>query len=869
MLNKTILYYKILKKLGEGGNGVVYKAEDLRLNRIVALKFLHHTISYDEDSKRRFINEAQSASAIDHPNICTIHEIGSADNDQMYISMSYYEGETLKEKIKKGSLSREKILDITLQICAGLNKAHKNGVIHRDIKPANIFITNEGIVKILDFGLAKAIGKSHLTLEGSTLGTVAYMSPEQARGEDSDQRTDIWSLGVVIYEMLTGAPPFNADYDQAIIYSILNSKPNIDKLPREFVPMVKKAMAKILKDRYQNIEEVLTDLKLFGKDLSVSHFFSFPFSLRYSIRFNTKSIISIVLILIIGGILFLNINKKANKKTIVNERKMIVVLPFENLGPPKEEYFSEGVRSEISNKLASFASLGVISRNSAEKYARSNKTIKEIGKDLGVNYILEGTIQLMTNKEEVKRIRIIAELIRVRDDIILWSDSYEEKLDDIFNIQNRIARNVIEKLNLKIIPGQFTMGAPPTKNFEAYDYYLKALMFQYRNATRTDLITSISLFEKAVEIDPEFAEAYANLSIIYGGMYTLSMDRNSSLPIKAHEYLKKSVALKPDNALVHLAEACYYMWVENDLRHALNEFNNTVEIQPSNAEAYFWIGAIYGRFGNYDLALKNRIKASLLDPLIARYPWTIGDLYNMMRDYRSAEKYYKLTIELGSNVDTYFLPLALNYIDWNGDTKLARQVIEGVDSDQYLEDYFNIFIYLDILDRKYKKALSKLKSSKMDYENNYRGYIPNLQMIALVYRYMQQFELSKIYFDSSRIYIEKMFNTNISKELLHRSLSITYAGLNEEQKAIEESRKALKLTLFVGYETLPEYIYSVDELTIYTLCGDYKNALAKIDFLLSNPSGFSLNRLKLDPLFDPLRNLPGYKRIIDKYEVEN
>jgi len=262
MIGKIISHYKILENIGRGGMGVVYRAEDINLKRTVALKFLPSSSSYDEEAKRRFIHEAQSASALDHPNICTIYEIGESEDGQLFISMALYNGETLKEKIAKRKIDADEAIDITRQICSGLDKAHQSNIVHRDIKPANIFITTDGIVKILDFGIAKVKGHTRLTLTGATAGTLEYMSPEQARGEEIDQRTDIWSAGVIMYEMLTGRLPFRGEYDQALIYSILNQTPDLNEIPKILINFIKKATAKSAPERYQNAKEMIGDLDL-------------------------------------------------------------------------------------------------------------------------------------------------------------------------------------------------------------------------------------------------------------------------------------------------------------------------------------------------------------------------------------------------------------------------------------------------------------------------------------------------------------------------------------------------------------------------------------------------------------------------------
>jgi eukaryotic-like serine/threonine-protein kinase len=868
MIKQIISHYKIIDKLGEGGMGEVYKAEDTKLKRTVALKFLPVSFASDEEAKKRFVHEAQSASALDHNNICTVYEIGETENNQLFIAMAYYEGETLDKKIGKGPLQNEEAIEIIHQICDGLNKAHQNQIVHRDIKPANIFITNEGLVKILDFGLAKGKGQSRLTQLGTTVGTIAYMSPEQARGEKVDQRSDIWSLGVVIFEILTGTVPFNADYDQATIYSILNDQPDLSKLPPEFVPVLEKLLSKSVEKRYGSVKELISDLESLGNKVDKEKGYSFP-SIR-SARMNSKTKVitaSIsILVLILAAVLYFNIiiSSKSPDDPVLPERKMIVVLPFENLGPPEDAYFAQGMREEISNKLASLGSIGVISRNSAEKFANSNKTTKEIGRELGVDYILEGTVQWAKNKDKTSRIRIIPQLVRVSDDINVWSDSYDRVMDDIFNIQNEIAQSVVDKLGIKILPGQTVTGPPPTKNINAYDYYLKALPFHYGPTTGDNLKTCIKLYEKAIELDTNFAAAYAQISIAYMGLFKWYWDRDSINLKKSSVYLKKAKEINPDIAEVHLSQFFYYAWFTNDRERVFRELKKVLEIQPNNAEALWQISGFYYREGKIDLSKQCNQLSMQLDPLNARYPWGIGLDYQIRRDYKSAEKYLKRAIELSPNSSFQYVDLAKNYLDWKGNTELAWQTVKKIKNDDYLDYYENIFIYLDILDRNFEKARNQLKSSKKEYENSMERYIPNTQMIGFIYKYMGENVLSKKYLDSSRIMIQKIIRTKTDDPRFHFALGKSYAGMGKIKEALGEINKALKLsTSLTG--VWRKYTHSRYLAVIYTLTGDQENALKQIDFLLSNQTGFSVNILKLDPLFDPLRNLPEYRRIIEKY----
>ena len=814
--------------------------------------------------KKRLEHEAQAASSLDHPNICTIHEINETEDGQLFIAMAFYAGQTLKEKIARGPIEIKEAISITKQICQGLEKAHKSGIIHRDIKPANIFITDDGIVKILDFGLAKAKGHTQLTKMGTTVGTVAYMSPEQAKGSDVDKRTDIWSTGVVFYEMLTGQLPFRGDYEQAVIYSIINTEPDLSKTSDELEPILRKAFNKSSAERYQSADEMKADLEaLVNHTGSKGH----SGSLRLKrIGLRTKMIAAALIILVLASVSYIIIDNTENNSAGDTIKKMIVVLPFENLGPPEDEYFAKGMREEISNKLSSLSSLGVISRNSAEKYAKSTKSAKEIGKELGVDYILEGTIRWAGDKKNDNRVRIISQLVRTSDDLNVWSDSYDRIIDDIFNVQNEIAQNVVDKLGIKLLPDQRVTGPPPTTNIDAYDYYLKALPFHYGPTTGDNLKTCIKLYEKAISLDPRFAAAYAQVSIAHMGLYRWFWDRDSINVEKAAIYLQKAKELNPDIAEVHLAQFFHYAWFTHNEKGVREELEKVLKLQPNNAEALFQIAGFYRADGRFELAKQSEEKAIRLDPLNARYSWGAGWGYYLIRDYLTAEKYYKIAINISPELSFLFTELAEIYLDWKGDIKFARRMLKNVRDDEYLDYDQNVFIDFTILERDFDKALNQLKSSDKEYENSMYRYIPNSQMIALIYRFMEKDNLSRKYFNASVTTIEKMVLTKPEDPRFHFAISKSYAALGRIDEALSEVNTGIRLSPYVR-ESTKKSLESANLAIVYTLANDYENALKQIDLLLSLPSGFSINRLKLDPVYDPLRKLPGYKEIIDKYSL--
>ncbi len=446
MIGKTVSHYRIIEELGRGGMGLVYKAEDTKLKRTVALKFLPPELIRDPEIKKRFIHEAQTASAIEHINICNIYEIDQTNDGQMFISMAYYEGESLKKKIEgERLLSIEEILDIAIQIAQGLTIAHESNIIHRDLKPANIMITDHGEVKIVDFGLAKLAGQTKLTKEGTTLGTVAYMSPEQVRGEEVDYRSDIWQLGVILYEMITGKLPFKGDYDQAVMYSISNENPEPitglrSGVSLELERIVSKVMAKNIDERYQHLSDLVVDLKSLQKVLE-----SGAKPLKHAGKGVSKKPrmmywgagILLILIIFSGYYLILKPKKLFDS---------IAVLPFINTtADPELEYLSDGMTESIINSLSKLSSLNrVIARSSVFQYKGKEIVPKEVGKELGVKALLISRIS--QHKDELS---ISVELVNTENNNRIWGDQYKRAFSEIFEIQDEISEAITENLAIK------------------------------------------------------------------------------------------------------------------------------------------------------------------------------------------------------------------------------------------------------------------------------------------------------------------------------------------------------------------------------------------------------------------------------------
>ncbi len=569
--------YKILQELGRGGMGVVYKAEDTKLRRTVALKFLPPELTHIPEVKARFMREAQAAAALDHPNICTVYEFDEAEQTT-FISMAYIEGQSLKDKLEAGPLDLEEALNIATQVAEGLQEAHKKGIVHRDIKSGNIMVTEKGRVKVMDFGLARKTEGTLLTKEGSTMGTVAYMSPEQSQGEKVDHRTDIWSLGVVLYELLAGKLPFHGDHDQTVIYSILHHEPEcLTKLRSGLAPevdsVVGQALSKKPAHRYQNMDEFREDLEALSEGLKPLKVKSRP----------------------------------------EQPEKSIAVLPFINDSPDQENtYFINGIMEEILNNLQKIKDLRVISRTSVEQFRDRKKPVKEIAVDLGVNYIVEGSGQKYGSA-----FRLRAQLIMAARETHLWGHSFQQKITDvegIFNIQTQIAESIAAELKAVIAPEEKQLIEKiPTADLAAYDAFLKGKFYAYKT-TPDDMDTAMQYFQQAKERDPEFALPYTGISFVWMLRQQLGMVSPEEAGPKIMEAVGKALELDSTLAEVHYMLANMNVLGMWDWEAGESAYKKAIEINPNHAEAHALYSQLLIILGRPEEAMEHAELALKLDP---------------------------------------------------------------------------------------------------------------------------------------------------------------------------------------------------------------------------------------------------------------
>ena len=640
MIDKTILHYKILEKLGEGGMGVVYKAHDSKLDRTVAIKFLPRHVAANEEEKKRFVIEAKAAAALNHPNIATIHAIEESENET-FIVMEYIDGQELKRKINipldpldesshrpsKGDstptpfeggarragdvLPINDVINYATQIAKGLQAAHNAGIVHRDIKSTNIMITGDDQIKIMDFGLAKVRGVAGVTKEGTTLGTITYMSPEQGRGEEIDQRTDIWAFGVVLYEMLTGQLPFKGDYEQAVIYSIMNEEPQSigdfrDDVSPQIGEIVSKALQKNPQHRYQNANEIIEDFQETSKPSSTTGSDSkekIPSAAKKSHNLYYALAAIAALIIIIVGYIFLG--GKGGKID------SLAVLPFTNTSKDADtEYLSDGVTSSLINRLAEFSGLKVMSRLSVARFKDGSEDPLAAGRLMGVKSILAGQMDLRGDKLIVE-----VDLLKVSDGQQLWGERFERDKKDILTIEHDIVDRISDKLKVKLIGDKQAnheddVSIDPT----AYDNYLRGRYIML-GTSDDGPARAQEYFRQAIEREPRLAIAQAGLGESYVDQAWLnSRDRDEIVPL-AKAALKKAMDLDPDLCEAHVLAGDIALYFDWDWAAAEQGYRSAMELNPGSDLAHREYANFLLTMDYPEKAIAEARKAQSLDPL--------------------------------------------------------------------------------------------------------------------------------------------------------------------------------------------------------------------------------------------------------------
>ena len=878
--------YQVIEELGHGGIGRVYKVFDTDIKEKIALKVLRPEIALDKETIERFSNELKLARKISHRNVCRMFDLGKAESTT-FITMEFVPGEDLKKLIRKtGQLGAGRAVAIAKQVCEGLAEAHHLGVVHRDLKPQNIMVDEDGNARIMDFGIARSLHKKGITGPGVMIGTPEYMSPEQVEGKEVDERSDIYSLGVILFEMVTGHVPFEGDTPFTIGVKHKSEQPRNPRelnahIPEDLSRAILRCLEKDKERRYRTAEELRLALEKVEQGLPTTEHHTHQ--RRSTVaggallgpRKRWKVIAAVAFVLIISGAAILYFS--GGKPLPTETRNRLVVLPFENLGAPEDEYFADGITDEITARIASVRQLEVVGRSSAIQYKKTNKSARQIGEELGVNYILSGTVRWQRQPGGTSKVRVTPSLVRVSDATQIWVNPYDETIAEVFQVQSDIAIRVAQALNVALVePERKVLEAKLTNNPDAYDYYLRGREYYYRGSEkRENLSTSIDMFENAIKLDTGFIQAYAGLAISHAAMYWDYYDHTEERAAKSKEAADKAVELGPDAPEAHLALGTYYYHCKIDYERALEQLELALEKQPKNSEILATIAYIKRRQGKLDETVLNLKRALDIDPRSIEISLNMGNTYNLLRDYVEAERYYKRAISLSpDHLGLYIAPdnsLAWLYLYGLGDTRKAREIIEKASKKTASPDEGNWLHYawtlVNIFDKAYEEALNQISLMPFEALDDQLRYVLKSQLYAQTYGLMGEKQKEQEYYNSARAFLENKVKEQPDDSRFYSALGIVCAGLGLKEKAIQEAARATVL-LPVSKEFMRGSCRVQDLAQVYVMVGDYDKAFDQIEYLLSIPGQLSVPLLKIDPAWAPLRSFPRFSALLKKASFE-
>jgi serine/threonine protein kinase/Tfp pilus assembly protein PilF len=878
LVGKVIGHYRIESLIGVGGMGEVYLARDERLGRKAALKLLPESLTTDETQLSRFKNEARTASGLNHPNILTVYEIG-AEGDVQFIATEFIEGITLRASLERGRINPHPALEIAVQVASALAAAHDAGVVHRDIKPENIMLRPDGYVKVLDFGIAKLTeqkpGSDDHTVEttallqtrpGLVLGTAHYMSPEQARGQKVDARSDIWSLGVVLYEMVAGSPPFRGETPSDCIAAILTTEPPplsgvLPDVPPKLESILQKALRKNSDERYQTIKEMLAELRILKGKLEAETSFTqtkaHAGSIANKIQRHKQGVLLTLAVAILAAVAFAYSFFFVSPGPPANE-KSIAVLPFENLSEEKSNaYFVDGIQDEILTRLSKIADLKVISRTSTQRYKKTSQKPSEIASQLGVANLLEGSVQKTSD-----RVRVNVQLIRAANDSHLWAETFDRRLTDIFSVESEVAKAIADQLRAKLtLQEEEVIAARPTNNPQAYDAYLRGLAYTLKTGNSpASTMGAQKHLKEAVRLDPKFAIAWALLSYTDArGYITQNLQPTLALREEAREAAETALALQPNLGEAVWAEGFYHYGCLKDYDTAERYFEQARPLLPNSSRIPESLAYVARRRGQWDRSESCFNEAERLDPRNVDLLTQHAGSYIALRRFPEAlRKLDQVLNIIPDDVDTFVRKAAIAQAD--GDLPRAAALLAPLhlpaDDTQAVETQ----VYQAILERRPAPIILRLKEilAKPDpalgyYNGELRFWLGWAQEVAGDHPAAQES------WRQARSELEPFLKGQPENWQLIADLALTNMGLGDKTVALAFVEKGMAV-LPIEKDAMdgPNSIEILARVCAQT--GEPDRAIAALQRLLSIPYEGALLRvltpalLRLDPMFDPLRN---------------
>jgi serine/threonine protein kinase/Tfp pilus assembly protein PilF len=867
--------YEILAPLGAGGMGEVYRAKDTKLKRDVAIKVLPEALAKDADALSRFEREALAVAALSHQNILAIHDFGTHDGTS-YTVMELLEGETLRTRLDAGPVPQKEAVDFALQIAKGLSAAHERGIVHRDLKPENLFVSKDGHLKILDFGLAKrtepnttdeatsAPTASRLTEPGTVMGTVGYMSPEQVRGLPTDHRSDIFSFGTILYEMLSGKNPFRRETPGDTTAAILRDEPADLAGPGKAIPAaldrsIRHCLRKAPEQRFQSARDIvfsLQDESFPPTATSGSRIVAEPAERKR--RILVPILLGVAVLLAATGVYSLRSPRKGAAGPAGSRR--VAVLPFENLGAAEDDYFADGMADEVRGKLTMLPDLKVIARSSSTPYRKSTKTPKEIAAELNVSYLLTGTVR-SDKSSGATRVHLSPELVDVtRPDAPTskWHQTFDAALTDVFRVQSDIAMRVAQTLGVVLSAGEEKrLGEKPTQNLAAYDAYLKGEETVRHGGSDLDFRRVLAFYEEAVALDPGFALAWARISLTCSTLYGSAP--SPALAERAREAADKSLALAPDLPEGHLALGSYYSDIKNDPNRALEEHALGLRLAPSNVELLAATGWYEMALDRIEEAVGHLREAERLDPRSADAIAGLGDVLFKAGRYTEARETYERAQVLapyGTGLLCTRARLCLAQGDLAGARALIRATPKDVSPVVLVSDVArNELAWL--LDEKQIDLLLRLTPSAFDDNRAIWGVC-----LAKASALRGDAAKARLFAEEARKALEEQIRVD-PEHADHVRLGKAYAYLGKKADAIREAELALQSPAADKGATNPaSRQISGAVAQIYILVGEQEKALDMLVPGLEHDKVVTPAWLKIDPNFDPLRKNPRFQKLV-------
>jgi serine/threonine protein kinase/Tfp pilus assembly protein PilF len=869
---KTIGNYQISSELGSGGMGVVYLAYDSSLNRQVALKFLPPMLAMDESIRIRFTKEAMAAAALNHPNIVTVHEV-STHGQVPYIAMEYVNGTTLQSRIREGNITVPELYDISLQLCEGLEAAHQAGIIHRDIKPGNLMLDNDGRLRILDFGLAKSLDDHTITRAGSTMGTVEYLSPEQVKGEAPDARSDLFSLGAVLFELATGVTPFKRKTAVGVFQAIVSEAPKsmrsqdmnsrCKKVSPSFERIVQRLLEKNPDNRYQNAGEVISELRIIvdGGTVKFQPGQLVRWASRARFHRSTPWVTAVALI----ALTVLAIKIPFND--LLSPTPRMAVMQFTNLGSADDQYFVDGFTTEIKARLSRISGIEVVSGGIISSASDTDIDIRSLGQQLDVDYILRGSL-LWNKTGGPSDIHVVSRLGAVSENKDVWTESFQEKASELFGIQSAIARSAAQSMGVNVPDDERReFQLRPTNNIEAYNFYLRGLDYYRRGSSWENRLLALEMYQRAIELDSSFSMAYARIGEVHSLMYYANYDHTDKRLALAKTAIDKSLALDSDSPEGHTVLGLYYYWGFRDYQKAEEHFKMALDLRPQDAETHNNISLVMRRQGKWDKAVEHLREAIGLDPLSHQYISNLAGTLTFIRQYAEADTLWNRVMWLSPEWAWSYAQKARLQITWRGDIDSAIAVVKNGMKHSRYETLDLAYVRLLQIAGRYDEAgkaltLSCVLLNETDENRDTAQYFSILAELSLA---EGDSVTAANHLDSTEAHLQRIQEkTPLAGYRNKIRMARLYAAQGLKEKTKQAFSEVISHPIVIKDEVARAGIWLAGA-EIHALLGDQSAALTYLEKVLSGPGLISAEWINNDPMWAKLRESPRLTEMLKKY----